>query len=156
MASPNMAASSLAKAAFAGGTKLPAGSAFYAAEPTNAVAALMATAKSNATPLATGAQVPVAQIPAPLTMVGSPFGAAATPMGVKNMVDQTGGQPFWLGLMAENADKAKSLNLIGATPPKTANAGDATVAAPQGKTLAQYRAAARLNMVTAPGKQIYR
>ncbi|MEE8515963.1 MAG: hypothetical protein V3T02_04905 [Alphaproteobacteria bacterium] len=131
MASPNMAASSLAQAAFAGGTNLPAGSAFYAAEPANAVAALMATAKPNANPLAAGAQIPVAQ-----TKVG-----------------QTGGQPFWLGLMAENADKAKSQNLIGA---KTANTGSATVAAQQGKSLAQYRAAARLITSPGPAKQIYR
>ncbi|MEE9195100.1 MAG: hypothetical protein V3U44_04620, partial [Alphaproteobacteria bacterium] len=156
MASSNMGPSSMAKAAFAGGSSLPAGSALYAAEPANAVAALMATAKLNAMPQATGAQAPVVQVPVAQAMVGSPFSAATAPMGGANMVGQTGGHPFWLGLMAENAEKAKSQNLIGATAPKMANAGSATVAAPHGKTLAQYRAAARLSLGTAPGKQIYR
>lgn len=156
MAIPNMDPSKMAQAAFAGGTNLPAGSALYAAEPANAVAALMATAKLNATPQAPVGQTPAAQTPVARAMVGSPFSAAATPMGANNMAGQTGGQPFWLGLMAENAEKAKSQNLIGATPPKAATAGDATVTAHHGKTLAQYRAAARLGVVTAPGKQIYR
>ncbi len=133
MASPNMGPSNMVKGAFAGGSSLPAGSALYAAEPANAVAALMANAKLNAT-----SQTPIAQ-----TLVGSPFGAATPPMGDKNMAGQAGGQPFWLGLMAENAEKAKSQNLIG-------------VASQPGKTLAQYRAAARLITSPGPAKQIYR
>lgn len=143
MAGPNMSASSIAQAAFAGGSSLPAGSAFYAAQPANALAALMATAKANP-------QAPVAQN---MPFAQNPF---TQTMDLKTMVDQTGGQPFWLGLMAENADKAKSQNLL---PPKAAKATGATLAAQfgqQGKTLAQYRAAARLGVTAAPGKQIYR
>ncbi len=160
MASSAMAPSSMAGAAFAGGSDLPAGSALYAAEPSNAVAALIATSQANAAQQGPVAQAPFAQAPTAQARVGTPF--TATPsMGGANMAAPTGGQPFWLNLMAENADKAKSQNLIGTSSPKAARVaktGTAPVAAQtqQGKTLEQYRAAARLITSPGPATRIYR
>lgn len=141
LATPSlMAPSPMAMGVFTGGTTLPAGSALYAAKPANAAAALMATAKPN--PGSHAGPNPMAQ-----TVVGSPFSAAVA--NASAMPAQGTGQPFWLGLMAENAEKAavksqnKSQNKIGA-------------AAQHGKTLDQYRETARFIMAPAPAVRIYR